>query len=76
MAHFLVRFSYASLSVEGMIRKPDLDLATQASMMAESLGAKLLGYWFAFGEFDGVALMWRELQLAAEALRRTSVRRA
>jgi len=57
MAHFLVRFSYASLSVEGMIRKPDLDLATQASMMAESLGAKLLGYWFAFGEFDGVVLM-------------------
>ena len=25
--------------------------------MADSLGGKLLGFWYAFGEFDGVVLM-------------------
>jgi uncharacterized protein with GYD domain len=57
MLHFLVQFSYASESVREMIGQPHVDLAAQASAMASSLGAKLLGYWYAFGEFDGVVLM-------------------
>lgn len=57
MPHFLVKFSYASPSIKGMIGQPDVDSAAQASALVASLGAKLLGYWFAFGEFDGVALM-------------------
>ena len=57
MSHFLVQFSYASASIKGMIGQPDVDRAAEASAMAASLGAKLLGYWYAFGEFDGVVLM-------------------
>jgi len=57
MATFLVKFSYASRSIKAMVEKPEVDHATQASAMVSSLGAKLLGYWHAFGEFDGVVLM-------------------
>jgi uncharacterized protein with GYD domain len=57
MSQFLVRFSYTPKPIRGMIDQPEIDRAAQASAMAGSLGAKLLGYWFAFGEFDGVALM-------------------
>jgi len=57
MPHFLVQFSYTPRSIEGMIGQPDVDSAAQASAMVASLGAKLLGYWLAFGGFDGVVLM-------------------
>ena len=33
------------------------DRSAAAREMAESLGGKLLGFWYAFGEFDGVFLM-------------------
>ena len=57
MPHFLVQFRYASRSIRGMVEQPDVDHAAQASAMVASLGAKLLGYWYAFGSFDGVVLM-------------------
>jgi len=57
MPHFLVQFSYASGSIKGMIDHPEVDRAAQASAMVASLGARLLGYWYAFGPFDGVVLM-------------------
>ena len=57
MPNFLIQFSYASHSIKEMIGQPDLDRAAQASAMVASLGAKLLGYWIAFGEFDGVVLL-------------------
>ena len=57
MPHFLVQFSYASGSIKGMIDHPEVDRAAQASAMVASLGGKLLGYWFAFGGFDGIVLM-------------------
>jgi len=57
MPHYLVQFSYASSSIRSMVRRPDVDHAAQASAMVASLGGKLLGYWYSFGDFDGVALM-------------------
>lgn len=57
MAHFLVQFSYAQGSIRGLVERPHVDHAAQASAMIASLGAKLLGYWYAFGPFDGVALL-------------------
>ena len=57
MAHFLVQFSYAQGSIRGLVERSDVDHAAQASAMIASLGAKLLGYWYAFGPFDGVALL-------------------
>lgn len=57
MPHFLVQFSYASRSIAALVDQPDVDHAAQASTLVASLGGTLLGYWFAFGDFDGVALM-------------------
>ena len=57
MPNYLVQFSYASRSIKGLVEQPDVDHAEQASAMLASLGGKLLGYWYAFGEFDGVVLM-------------------
>jgi uncharacterized protein with GYD domain len=57
MTHYLVRFSYVSRSIKSMVSQPEVDHAGQASAMVASVGGKLLGYWYAFGEFDGVVLM-------------------
>ena len=57
MTHYLVRFSYVSRSIKGLVDKPDVDHAGQASAMVASVGGKLHGYWYAFGEFDGVVLL-------------------
>jgi uncharacterized protein with GYD domain len=57
MTHYLVRFSYVSRSIKGLVDKPDVDHAGQASAMVASVGGKLLGYWYAFGDFDGVVLL-------------------
>ena len=57
MPHFLIQFSYASRSIKGLVDRPDVDHAGQASAMVGSLGGKLLGYWYSFGEFDGIALI-------------------
>jgi len=57
MPHFLIQFSYASRSIKGLVDRPELDHAGQASAMVASLGGRLLGYWYSFGEFDGVALL-------------------
>ena len=57
MPTFLVQFSYASRSIKALVKQPDVDHAAQAAAMVASLGAHLLGYWYAFGHFDGVVLM-------------------
>ena len=57
MPQFLVQFSYAPHSIKALVDRSDIDHAAQASAMVASLGAKLLGYWYAFGEFDGVVLV-------------------
>jgi uncharacterized protein with GYD domain len=57
MTYYLVQFSYVSRSIRSMVDQPDADHAGQASAMVASVGGKLHGYWYAFGEFDGVALI-------------------
>ena len=57
MSVYLVQFSYASRSIKSLVDQPDVDHAGQASAMVASIGGKLLGYWYAFGAFDGVVLM-------------------
>ena len=57
MPHFLVQFSYAPRSIRSLVDQPDLDHAGEAAALVASLGGELLGYWYAFGEFDGVVLI-------------------
>ncbi len=56
MALYLSRFSYSTDAVKALLKEPQ-DRSVAAREMAESLGGKLLGFWYAFGEFDGVYLM-------------------
>ena len=57
MPNYLIRFSYESPVIKTMIQRPDINTAAEAAAMVASLGGKLLGYWYAFGDFDGVVLI-------------------
>jgi uncharacterized protein with GYD domain len=56
MPLFLGRFSYTPESVKAMIANPQ-DRSKAAAEVAESLGGKMLGFWWAFGDYDGVFVM-------------------
>jgi uncharacterized protein with GYD domain len=53
---YLGRFSYTADAVKALIDNPQ-DRSKAAAEAAESLGAKMVGFWYAFGEFDGVFLL-------------------
>ena len=56
MPQYLGRFRYSSESVRAMVANPqDREAAVRETV--ESLGGRLLGFWFAFGEFDGVFII-------------------
>jgi uncharacterized protein with GYD domain len=53
MPHYLGRFSYTTDAIRALVVDPQ-DRGAAAREAFESLGGTLLGYWFCFGEFDGV----------------------
>ena len=57
MPNYLIRFSYQSPVIKTMIEHADVNTAAEAEAMVASLGGRLLGYWYAFGDFDGVVLI-------------------
>jgi uncharacterized protein with GYD domain len=67
MPLYLGRFSYTTDAMKALISDPQ-DRSAAAAEVAESLGGKLLGFWFAFGEFDGVFLMEAPDNASAAAL--------
>jgi uncharacterized protein with GYD domain len=67
MPLYLGRFSYTSDAMRALLDQPQ-DRSAAAREVAESLGGKLLGFWFAFGEFDGVFLMEAPDNASAAAL--------
>jgi uncharacterized protein with GYD domain len=56
MPLYLARFSYTADAMKALINQPQ-DRSAAARELAETLGGKLLGFWYALGEFDGVYLM-------------------
>ena len=56
MPSYLIQFSYAPETLAAMIKKP-VDRKAVISKLAEEVGGKLAGYWLAFGEYDGVAII-------------------
>ena len=56
MPLYLGRFSYTTDAMKALVNEPQ-DRSAAAREVADSLGGKLLGFWYAFGEFDGVFLM-------------------
>jgi len=67
MALYLGRFSYTPDAMKAMVSNPQ-DRSAAAREVADSLGGKLLGFWFAFGEHDGVFLMEARDNATAAAL--------
>jgi uncharacterized protein with GYD domain len=67
MPLYLGRFSYTTDAMRALVSEPQ-DRSAAAREVAESLGGKLLGFWYAFGEFDGVFLMEAPDNASAAAL--------
>jgi uncharacterized protein with GYD domain len=67
MPLYLTRFNYKTDAVKALVNEPQ-DRTVAGRELAESLGGKLLGFWFAFGEFDGVFLMEAPDNTSAMAL--------
>ena len=67
MPLYLGRFSYTPDAMKSLLSQPE-DRSAAAREVAESLGGKLLGFWYAFGEFDGVFLMEAPDNASAAAL--------
>ena len=67
MPLYLGRFSYTTDAIKALLDQPQ-DRSAAAREVADSLGGKLLGFWYAFGEFDGVFLMEAPDNATAAAL--------
>ncbi len=67
MPLYLGRFSYTTDALKALLDQPQ-DRSAAAREVAESVGGKLLGFWYAFGEFDGVFLMEAPDNASAAAL--------
>ena len=67
MPLYLGRFSYTTDAMKALLNQPQ-DRSAAAREVAETLGGKLLGFWYAFGEFDGVFLMEAPDNASAAAL--------
>ena len=57
MPHFLLRFRYGPGAIRSFVERPDDDRAARAAQLVASLGGTLRGYWYAFGDVDGLALI-------------------
>jgi uncharacterized protein with GYD domain len=55
MALYLTRFSYTPEAWARLTKNPE-DRRDAARKYIESVGGKLHGFWYAFGEFDGYNL--------------------
>ncbi|HEV8699030.1 MAG TPA: GYD domain-containing protein [Candidatus Limnocylindrales bacterium] len=69
MPFYLTRFSYTPETWARLIKKPE-DRRIAAQTYIESVGGKLHGFWYAFGDHDGYSL-WEapdNVSMAAVAL--------
>jgi uncharacterized protein with GYD domain len=64
---YLGRFKYSAEAIKAMIESPH-DRGAVAAEAAESLGCKLHGIWWAFGEHDGAFLLEAPDNVAVVAL--------
>lgn len=55
MPFYLTRFSYTPATWAKLIKNPE-DRRTAAKQYIESVGGKLHGFWYAFGDHDGYNL--------------------
>jgi uncharacterized protein with GYD domain len=56
MGMYLARFSYSRDALHALVANP-VDRTEAVKSAVESVGGKLEGFWYSFGEFDGAVLM-------------------
>jgi len=56
MAYYLIKFSQTAETWQKMMAKPE-DRRPAVRAAAKAAGGKLHGYWYAFGDCDGYALL-------------------
>jgi uncharacterized protein with GYD domain len=56
MARYLIEASYATEAIQNLVRNPQ-DRAAIVGSMAERWGGKLEAFYFAFGDYDVVAIV-------------------
>jgi uncharacterized protein with GYD domain len=56
MAHFLFQWKYTDPAVQAMLDKPQ-DRAGELRKAVEAFGGKVHQFFFAFGAFDGIAIV-------------------
>jgi uncharacterized protein with GYD domain len=57
MASFLVQFSYTEEGLKGLLKEGGVKRREATEQLIKSLGGKLIAYYFAFGEYDGFAII-------------------
>ena len=55
MSLYMMQFSYTSEAWAAMARNPE-DRSVQVKANVEKLGGRLVGMYYCFGEFDGLAV--------------------
>jgi uncharacterized protein with GYD domain len=55
MPHFMIRWQFTSTSAKALVGKPN-DRTGAAKALVEGFGGKLMSYYLALGEYDGVAI--------------------
>ncbi len=55
MSHYLARWQLKDATTKALVDKPQ-DRTAPARALIEGFGGKMLCYYFAFGEYDGVAI--------------------
>jgi uncharacterized protein with GYD domain len=56
MAKFLVQFSYTGEGLKGLVKEGGSKRREVIQQLVKSLGGKLEAYYFAYGEYDGIAI--------------------
>ncbi len=57
MAAFLVQFSYTDKGSSGMLKDGGTKRRAAVEQAVKSVGGRLVAYYFAFGDYDGIALV-------------------
>ena len=55
MSHYLIRWQFKDATAKSLVDKPQ-NQATAARMLIEGFNGQLLCYYFALGEYDGLAI--------------------
>jgi uncharacterized protein with GYD domain len=55
MALYLVQFAYTAEALATMAKNPQ-DRSVPSRELIEKLGGRMIGFYFCFGEYDGIAL--------------------